>query len=104
LTTLHAFPIVAGGDRPASPLRQSADGFLWGTTCPDTLPGQVTTSVFRMTMAGSFTTIYRSPSFNTCLRSVAPADDGSLVGLAETQVISFYFTSTSIFALPEPGS
>lgn len=88
LTTLRAFPIVNGiAQRPAAPLTQSADGYIWGTTCPGTLGTSETSSVFRMTTTAAFTTIYRSPLNSVCLSSLAHADNGQLIGLARREIL-----------------
>jgi uncharacterized repeat protein (TIGR03803 family) len=88
LTTLHAFRILNGAaHRPAAPLTQSADGYIWGTTCPGSLQPSETSAVFRMTTAGAFTSIYRSPLNNICLSSLAHADNGQLIGLGTRAIL-----------------
>ena len=101
LTTLRAFPIVdATANRPAAPLTQSADGFIWGTTCPSSLGTSQVPTVFRMTTAGGFATIYRSPSNGLCLNSLAHTDDGRLLVAAHQQVFE---SSTTVFGLTRAG-
>jgi uncharacterized protein (TIGR03437 family) len=112
LTSLHSFNLTDG----ATPvvLIQGADGNFYGTTqfggaggyCPITTPGlgflKGCGTVFKITPAGAFTTIYtfQGASDGTSPSALIQTADGNFYGIASTENIEDY---GSIFELTPAG-
>jgi uncharacterized repeat protein (TIGR03803 family) len=87
LTTLYSFcaqPLCADGTSPTSALIQATDGNLYGTTPSGGANGYGT--VFKITPAGEFTTLYSFCAQTDCIDGSDPgaiiqATDGNLYGI-----------------------
>jgi uncharacterized repeat protein (TIGR03803 family) len=85
-TTLHSFD-GTDGNGPLAPLLQASDGNLYGTASTGGVSGGGT--VFKMTPAGTLTTLYSFCSQSTCTDGANPvgsllqASDGGFYGTTE---------------------
>jgi uncharacterized repeat protein (TIGR03803 family) len=106
LTTLVSFDGINGGDPANTPLTQGADGNLYGATLGDGVPDTMGT-IFRITPAGSLTSLYNFCSQPNCSDGWAPtgvmqASNGSFYGVAELGGSTTYCTGCgTIFKLTQ---
>lgn len=81
LTILHSFANNPDGSQPSSSIVQAVDGNFYGTTNAGTTNGNGT--IFKITQAGAFSTIYTFPPYGGPQSSVAglvQGADGNLYG------------------------
>ena len=99
LTTLHVFCLqsdCADGGTPTGGLIQGSDGYLYGMTGP-LAPGNAAT-IYRMSLQGELTTLYKFPKGWSTLDRLLQAPDGNFYGM-----VCCGGTPGSIFSMTRAG-
>ena len=81
-TTLHVFCLQSGcpeGSAPIGGLTQGSDGYLYGMT--GSLNGSISATIFRMSLQGELTTLYKFPAGWVSEGELLEAPDGNFYGM-----------------------